>query len=442
MSGLNHRIACSDEKRTKMMATRAETKLRRAGQVCKVCECKIVWNKLNKQQREALTMLFVEGKWFYNHVLSFRNEKHVLLKEINTTDIRYLKHLDKDGKEIISEIKYLTAQQKQGILQRMFSNELAIASLIAKGFQKHGSLSFKSELNCIPLKQYGASHKIKTKTKIHVSGIKGNIKVRGLDQIADNAEFANANLVKKPDGYYFMLTTYVDKDKISTPKTTDKEIGLDFGIKTNVTTSEGDKFDLTVRESGRLKRLQHQVQRRQRQSKRRGRSVRELRKEYQKQTSRKRDKANKILSFLKQYKCVVFQDEQIQNWHKGRFGKQVQHSCMGMLKSKLKQLEQSVVLDRYIATTKFCPKCFKKKQDITLADRIYKCSCGYEMDRDIHAAKNMLVIKDMVFGNLNVKLPTEHRKVTLAEFRNVLGVVAKHQQQKDAGRGSEKPPSL
>ena len=53
---------------------------------------------------------------------------------------------------------------------------------------------------------------------------------------------------------------------------------------------------------------------------------------------------------------------------------------------------------------------------MTLADRIYRCGCGYELDRDIHAAKNMLAIKKLVFKKNNF-VPTEHREVTLMEFK-------------------------
>ena len=53
---------------------------------------------------------------------------------------------------------------------------------------------------------------------------------------------------------------------------------------------------------------------------------------------------------------------------------------------------------------------------ITLDDRIFKCGCGYELDRDMHSAKNMVDIKNIVFSNFNF-VPTEHREITLEEFK-------------------------
>ena len=88
--------------------------------------------------------------------------------------------------------------------------------------------------------------------------------------------------------------------------------------------------------------------------------------------------------------------------------KVVQHSCMGLIKSKLMNLQQTVVLDKYIPTTKWCPKCHKLNE-LTLNDRTYVCDCGYQEDRDIHAAKNMILINNLVKNNFTV--PTEHREV-------------------------------
>ena len=413
MKKIDNRSRCSDAKRAAIKATRQATALKREHQVCKVYECKIVEKRLNKKQHEELDMLFVEGKWFYNHVLSLKkNGQH--LKNINTTAIKDVKHFDRDKNEVVSKLENLSSQQKQAIVARMVSNEKTIRSLVKNGFQKHGQLQFKSELNCIPLKQYGNSYVFKSFNKVRISGISGKILVRTGNQLQNADELANANLIKRPDGYYLKVTAYINKENFKEITTNGKEIGLDFGIKTNITTSEGEKLDVCVEESDRLKRLQKQMSRRAKGSNNRYKTIKLIQREYQKLSNRKQDKTNKIVSKLKHYKTIVIQDEQIVNWHKGLFGKQVQHSCMGLIKAKLKQLPQTIVLDKWIPTTKFCPKCFAKNS-LSLLERIYNCKCGYKEDRDIHSAKNMINIKDLVFDKLNF-IPTEHREVTLVEF--------------------------
>ena len=114
---------------------------------------------------------------------------------------------------------------------------------------------------------------------------------------------------------------------------------MDFGIKTNITTSEGKKIDVSVEESERLKMLQKKLQHQKKGSNNRYKTIQKLRREYQYLSNVKKDKANKIVHELKKYDCIVIQDEQIANWQrKNGMSKIVQHSCMGLIKSKLKQL--------------------------------------------------------------------------------------------------------
>ena len=106
---------------------------------------------------------------------------------------------------------------------------------------------------------------------------------------------------------------------------------------------------------------------------------------------------------------------------------------MGLVKAKLKNLHQTVVLDKWIPTTKMCPVCGRKRS-ISLGERTYICECGYHEDRDVHSAKNMIRIAKSCFKNHLV--PTEHREITLMEFKasslNAGSIQAK------SGRGSEK----
>ena len=415
MNKTDNRLKCSDEKRAAIKATRFATASKRKNQVCKVFECKIVEKKLNNKQHEELDMLFVEGKWFYNQVLNI-HESGIELNKINSTNIKEVEHFDKDKNKITTKLNYIGSQQKQAIITRMISNQKTIITLVKKGLQKHGNLQFKSELNCIPLKQYGISYKFKSFNKVKIQGISGTVLVRTGNQLQIADELANANLIKRADGYYLKVTAYINKENYKEQAKNGKEIGLDFGIKTNIMTSEGEKLDVCVEESERLKHLQKKMSKQVKGSNNRYKTVKKIQRQYQKLTNKKQDKANKIVHMLKSYDCIVIQDEQIANWHKGLFGKQVQHSCIGLVKAKLKQLPQTIVLDKWIPTTKWCPKCGTINKFITLADRTYKCGCGYEFDRDIHSAKNMIAIKDLVFKKNNF-VPTEHREITLVEFK-------------------------
>ena len=178
MKVTDKRQTCKAEKKASIREALLSTANRRKSQVCKVFECKIVEKRLNNKQREELERLFLEGKWFYNNLLSIRQERHVKLTEINTTHIKTVEHLDKDKNKLVDDLTVLTSQVKQAILTRMVSNEKTIAQLVKRGFQKQGSLNFKSELTCIPLKQYGNTYVFKSFNKVRIAGISWTVLVR------------------------------------------------------------------------------------------------------------------------------------------------------------------------------------------------------------------------------------------------------------------------
>ena len=134
MKDNDNRLICSEEKKNKIRETRAMTRNRRTSQVVKCYELKIVEKRLNKKQHEQLDMLFVEGKRFYNHVLNINKRDGVRLSDINSTNIKSVKHYDKDKNLIESNLDYLSAAQKQGILTRMVSNQMTIVSMVKHGY--------------------------------------------------------------------------------------------------------------------------------------------------------------------------------------------------------------------------------------------------------------------------------------------------------------------
>ena len=274
MTKTDNRSVCSNEKKNKIKESIQNTRLKRTMQIVKVFECKIVEKRLNKKQKEELEMLFVEGKWFYNHLLNLHKEKE--LREINACQVKEVNHFNKEHQKINSRLEYISAAQKQAIQARMISNEMTIKRLIKNGLQKHGNLKFKSELNCIPLRQYNQQYSFKSFNKVKIQGISGKIllKIGNQLQIAD--ELANANLVRKPDGYYLKVTAYINKENFKEKQKNGKEIGLDFGIKTNITTSEGEKLDVSIEESECLKKLQREMFRKVKESNNRYKTIRSI----------------------------------------------------------------------------------------------------------------------------------------------------------------------
>ena len=359
-----------------------KTREKRKSQRCKVYSIKIQTNKLSKKQREALKMMFVEGKWFWNYIVNFTETNDI--KDVDLK-IKSVKHFDKDHNEIISDFNYLSSQQKLGLYKNFISNIKTLSTLKKKG-QKVGRIGYISELKSLPLVQYGITYKIIDHNKVKIVKI-GTVKVQGLEQFIydKDVECANANLVHKSSGYYLKITTFKKKEEYHKPE---KVIGIDLGISTHITTSDGEKIDVLVEETERLKRLQRKMQKQKKNSNNRYKTRLKIQKEYEKMCNRKEDLANKIVHDLTDNQICVFQDEQLHAWS-GTFGKTVQHSILGRVKAKLMKNPNAICLNTYLPTTKLCGNC-GKYHEISLKDRIFKCDCGVEEDRDIHAAQNMI----------------------------------------------------
>lgn len=61
-----------------------------------------------------------------------------------------------------------------------------------------------------------------------------------------------------------------------------------------------------------------------------------------------------------------------------------------ILEYKCKWYEiEFIVADRFYPSSKTCLKCGEVKKDLRLKNRIFKCSCGHVMDRDVQAAVNL-----------------------------------------------------
>lgn len=361
--------------------------------------------KPNKQQLQKLNNYFYEAKCLYNYVLS---QEDIFKFD---TKIKNITKLDKDRNKIEVILNNLPAKLRQNIVHRLQDNIKNLSKSKKKG-NKVGRLKFKSEINCIDLDNQCFKIII---NKLQILGFsKSKIKLRGLNQIKDIIKTRNAWLLKEANNYYISICCDVE---VKSHIKTNKYIGIDMGIKDNITLSNGEKLNLSIGESERIKRLQKKLAKSKKGSKNRCKVKLNLQKAYRKITNKKKDFVNKLVHRLDQeFDLIVWQNELIGKWHKDWFGKQVQHSCLGMLKQKLEQRmkeepDRFIELDSKYPTTKLCPSC-SRLNNISLADRIYKCDCGYTKDRDIHSAKNMLIFAK---NHLNLKIGQELTEFKLVE---------------------------
>ena len=387
-------------KNKNIASSMAVTMAKRKMQQCRVYKVKIDESRLSAKQKEQLKMLFVEAKWLYNDCLNWLDENngkyvsdYIISKQITK--------LDKDGNREQVELDYLGSQMRQSVIADLQRNIKVLAKLKQNGY-KVGKLNYRKEYKSVNLKQYGTTYKILSHNKMRIQNVHGKLTVNGLDQFIniDGIEYANANILNTPLGYYIAITTYIDKDKIQHKPKIKGRIGIDFGCTTSFNLSNGEEIDCTIQESDRLKRLQKKMFRQVKGSKGREKTISLIRKEYAKLSNQKVDLTNKIVAYLSSFDEVIFQDEQLRQW-KVKNGKSVQHSVLGKVKAKLNTKQNCHMIDRWFPTTKLCTNCGTYNDNLKLSDRKFVCpKCGITDGRDIHAAKNMIWIYDNIVVGL------------------------------------------
>ena len=372
-------------KNQKIKETGKATRERRKDMLCRVFEVKADLSRMSKSQRNDVNTLFREAKWFRNAYLADNGlsdkSRSVKVKVKDVFEER--------------ELTLLGSQIKQSIISEVKDSIRGLAVLKEKG-HKVGALKFKSVCNCVNLKQFHVTYDIdKDRSRIRVQGIRKPFKVRGLEQIPDDAEIANAKFIRKASGLYFHITCYVPKEEKHIPH---RSVGIDFGISDNLVFSDGrEPVNICVPESKGTKLASRRMNKAlshngNQKSNNHYKRKNKVRKAYEKDKNRRKDLANKAVhEILNNYDFIAIQDEIIHNWHKGIFGKQVQHSAIGVIKEELKNSSGVYVVSRDFPSTQICPECGKLTKH-PLKMRSYTCQyCGYHHpSRDEKAAGSIL----------------------------------------------------
>jgi len=395
----------------KIKQTLRATREHRKTQIPKVFQFKL--QNLSEKDKKELDRLFLEAKWFYNYIVAdIQNRLDDSVWKVREVEIK-----TPAGTEL-REIKQLPSQMRQGLVGRIKNNLLGLKKAKEKGL-KVGKLSFKTEVRSILLPQHGNTYQI-DKTRVKIQKLKKKFRILGLHQIPKNAEITEAQLLKKPSGYYIHVCCFLPKQEVVEElkqKQTGKPVGVDLGIKHQVTLSTGEKFQWYIPETDRVKKLQRALSRKEKRSKNYLKTKLLLRKEWEYITNKRKDTLNKITSHLKKSPLIAVQNDSVKSWHEGWFGKQVQNTGIGGITARLKNLATLmpvIFVDTYEPSTQICSFC-KHRQKISLSERIFRCqNCGKEIDRDVNAARNILRIA-LEKENSSQTLPVDCGEVTLVE---------------------------
>ena len=248
----------------------------------------------------------------------------------------------------------------------------------------------------------------------------GWVRLKEFGYIQTNSIVKSGTVSQKADRYYVSILVEETDIKISNPN--NAGVGIDLGIKEFAVCSDGIKFK-NINKTSTVKKVEKKLKREQRKLSRKyeslkirnknikeGRATRQniqkqvvkVQKLHQRLANIRTDYINKtVFSIVKQKPSyITIEDLAVSNMMKNKhlskaIASQKFFEFKTKLMSKCKQNNIELrIVDRFYPSSKTCSNCGKIKKDLKLSDRIYKCDCGFTIDRDLNASINLKNAKE------------------------------------------------
>lgn len=341
-----------------------------------------------KSQKAKIDAQIEEHRLLYNNCLGLKKETwETEQKNISVFDL-----IKSEVKKFKKTSNYSALQQTVRRLDKSYKNFFRRAKL------KQGPAGFprfknKDRFRTIEYGAYGDGNKIRNNCLylLNVGQIKcsshdfpSNIKTTLITRIADR---------------YYVSFIYDDTEAVQVNQT-NRSVGIDLGVKTFIATSDGEKVESPKFHKQGLKQLSKAHRKIHEQplgsTQRKKRKI-VLAKIHNKIANRRKDFNHKLSrKIVDKYDTIVIEDispldfdSEIKNINRA-----YRDVAWGQLKTflnyKAENAGKRIIKVNPAYTTQECSYCGHIAVK-SLKDRIHLCSkCGYEEDRDINAAKNIL----------------------------------------------------
>ena len=358
--------------------------------------------KLNNKQRTQLFKNAGVARFAYNLTLEMEEDNY------------------KQGNKFLSDrdIRKLITVRKQDDLAWLYDYDCDIVKQAVKDAVKAYKTFFRNQKGKPKFKSRKFS-----KPSFYVDGLKlkiqddyikipklNKIKLYERDYIPEGLNYQNPRITF--DGIDWWISVGLKED-FNKPKLTDQVIGIDLGLKELATCSDGTVFRNIIKDESyrklekSIKQKQRQVSRKYEQNKQGNKFIKtkniiklekKIQKKRIKQQNTKRNYFHKSTTALVRIKpkAIVLEDLNIKGMMRNKHLSHVLQSTSinqfrQMLINKCEKYGIEIIeADRFFPSSQLCSKCGKRKVDLKLSDRVYRCGhCGNEIDRDLNAAKNL-----------------------------------------------------
>ena len=358
-----------------------------------------------KAQEELLLKHFGCVRYIYNWGLDFKTKYY---KETNK-NIGYMQLSGKNGalsklkkeNEWLKEVNSQSLVSALGNLDRAYTNFFSHRAKFPKfkkksekqSFQvpQHGWFDTKNNRLYIPKFKEGIYCKIHRKLPI---GRQGTITIS-----------------KNPSGRYFASVLVETNENIPERQIPIKEstIGIDFGLKTFLTTSKGEKIyspEYLKQSLVKLQKLSKKHSKKQKGSKNKEKERIKLARLHEKISNQRLDFLHRLSSKLvSENQTICIEDLNLQGMSK-LWGRKINdlsyYTFTQMLLYKSVWNGKNLIkIGRFDPSSQICHKCGCRNHNLKLTDRTWECpNCNSKLDRDINAAIN---IRDFGLNEFNLR---------------------------------------
>ncbi len=339
------------------------------------------------------------ARWAFNYALSIKKEQFENKNKIsNNIELHRQLNKLKGIEELIwgrdKVISKCSFQEALRDCDKAFSNFFMRCKKNVKG--KKGFPKFKSKKNDKQSFRLYGSIKVSS-NHIQLPNL-GKIKICESTYIPSNANIKSATVSSRANKWFVSVLVEESVKEAKTPK--NDIIGVDLGIKTLATCSDGTEYKnpkALKTNLKRLKRLQRNLSRKKKGSNNRNKARLKLAKLHFHISNIRKDCLHKVTTnIINENQVIVLENLKVSNMMKNHKIAQA-ISDVGFFEFK-RQIEYKaklngrtvVMANTYFPSSKLCSSCGWKNDDLKLSHRVFECKkCNLKIDRDLNASLNL-----------------------------------------------------
>lgn len=328
-------------------------------------------------------------RWFYNYALALKIESYKREKKV-------LSIYDLSGllPELKRELGWLKEVSAKALQMSLIPMEAAYKRFFR---EKFGFPKFKSKHNKQSFQVYENVNVDWENNKISIPKIK-NIKIK-LSRSFEG-QMRTTTISKTITDKYFISILVEDEKLIPKKKEIINSIGIDVGLISFATLSNGEKVRnrrFLKKKQGQLKRAQRKASKKKKGSKNRKKANKKTAIIHEKINNQRKDFLHKLSSrLINENQVIAIEDLKVKNMQKNHklaqaIGDVSWYEFRRQLEYKAEWYGVQLIKVNPAYTSKTCYNCGYINENLILKDRHWVCpNCKSALDRDINAAKNIL----------------------------------------------------